>query len=283
MKRCCIVLNIILLLLITCKKLPKSPDDYSNPLDPKDPSYSKPEIAFIQPSPENDTSVNSDTVTFRWRGNHAGMLYSYRLGNDRWSSFNTDTTVRYTLLDDGDYEFYLRGVRSVSKDSTSIISRSFKVDAIHAQSLYMVPRRVKLSGSNFFEIELWGEVNTPVSSMGIIIEYSPASYIAVNKEDDEYQITFDRDTTTSLLWQNDSTEVISLFKVDGDAGRIFIDCGIWGANKELLPGRGRIATIQFHHITGSYIYIGISEESKFKDGERNDLPINQFIGTHVYQ
>ena len=76
------------LLLLSCEV----GEDFEpvNPIDPANPDYIAPEIAFIS-SPNEGQIVNKAEYTFTWQGNRDGMLYRYAFDSN-WSDWVEEQT-----------------------------------------------------------------------------------------------------------------------------------------------------------------------------------------------
>ena len=101
---------IVLLFVWACEEVTIEQD---NPLDPNNPTYDPPNVAFTSDILEGDTVYVSD-ITFTWEGNELIAEYRTKLDDNDWLEWNDALTIEIQYLDEGDHNFSLQGRRADS-------------------------------------------------------------------------------------------------------------------------------------------------------------------------
>jgi len=162
---CCVFL------LATCAKLPSEPG-FDNPIIPGDPNY-EPPLTTILSGPNEGAIIDSHSVSFTWTGNQPDMDYVYRLNGGGWSAWSSDSSIVFSLLDEGDYQFELKGRFSPGLEEDVPQSRFYSIDDIHGPALWLSPRSTvaNLSSARSFEIILEEVANVMIAAT--TIAYDP--------------------------------------------------------------------------------------------------------------
>ena len=161
---------IIALMLIGCPGTLEEPE-WNNPTDPDLPTFVEPET-IIDNGPLNDAVVNDHTVTFQFSGNENVVEYSWLLNGSDWSDWNTVNSITFDYLDEGDYEFQVKGRYNDIEEDGSPALRVFTIDAVQGPALRFLPRKVIIASDEIFSVDIIAEEVTNLSGMQIIIPLS---------------------------------------------------------------------------------------------------------------
>ena len=245
---------IVLLFVWACEEVTIEQD---NPLDPNNPIYDPPNVAFTSDILEGDTIYVSD-ITFVWEGNELIAEYRTKLDDNDWLEWNDALTIEIQYLDEGDHNFSLQG-RYSTGDTSLIVTKNFVVDAVTGPALVFFPRRkIAAQGSNVTFQILAEEV------------YNVAAA--------EFRFTFD----PSSLQINNITagsafgslgEVIFITNIDNSDGSAIISTAVFGDGSPTLSGTGDIALIDVQIIKDGEHTIEFDGSEVFRDHENSHITV----------
>jgi len=128
-------------------------------------------------------TFTSSTASISWEGDEDGFTnsYSYRLvplsylvdtvnTYTSWSDWDGGTSVELLFLDEGSYEFYLKG--RINKDNVVSTSTTFTVDAITQPTLRIYPLKQTVSPGSQFHIYLYAEHINAVRGIEVQLDLS---------------------------------------------------------------------------------------------------------------
>ena len=128
-------------------------------------------------------TFTSSTASISWEGDEDGFTnsYSYRLvpksylvdtvhTYTSWSAWDGGTGVELLFLDEGSYEFYLKG--RINKDNVVSTSTTFEVDAITQPTLRIYPLKQTVSPGAQFHIYLYAEHINGVKGIEVQLDLS---------------------------------------------------------------------------------------------------------------
>ena len=271
----------VILLFSYCNEFPHKPGSPYNPYDLNNPNYIPPQV-FITSGPDSNSIVFADEVTFTWIGNLDNMEFRYRLydsdssqDNDTaFSPFAETNTVSYAGLDELLQKFEIQG-RYISGAVGQIKRIPFTVNAIAGPALLLKPRNIELLQSNqTFEFDLWVDDTDPIAGINVELEYNPL-HIQI------YDVDFLVENQESFLLENGG-ELISFFENDTINGIISMDCAVVTGDPREVSGSGKIAKIFARHLTGTNTNVTISNQSKFRNSNNEDIPIINLSNTHIF-
>jgi hypothetical protein len=124
-----------------CKKPP--PDDF----DP-------PDTYIIAPG-DGDTLTNAQ-VTCEWEGLDNAVSFRYKLNNQSWSDWTTQTT-RSFILDEGLHGFSVTARNEFNREDPTPDSITFTVNAITGPALWIKPREIREAVLASCSLFIWVE------------------------------------------------------------------------------------------------------------------------------
>jgi len=207
-----------------------NPDD--NPIDPDNPEY-EPPLATISEGPANGSTINDDFTTFKWYGNNNQCEFSYRLNNNDWSPWSTDTVTTLDYLDEINHAFQVKAKYSTDSVQHVPSTVTFTVDAIEGPALWLYHKKVETSVNDIFSIYVMAEEVTELAMMSIILNFDPA-YLQIQ----EYEICED----DSIL---NGHQVIRTDKFDLVDGIMTVYLALISSEQESLNGSGPIIRVNF--------------------------------------
>lgn len=143
---------------------------------------SPPHVEFVK---KPASVVGYRNVSFEWKGSddYGEVLFSYKLKNyeEDWHEWSDSRMANYSNLQDGDYEFFVRGRDNVGQITT--ISYKFSVDTSNPKVIEHFPRA--------------NEKNIPVQTK-IVIKFSHE----MNKSSVENGLKIEPSVIYTVQWKN---------------------------------------------------------------------------------
>jgi hypothetical protein len=270
MKLKSLIFFLMMLILIQCEKMPKSPVDVYNPMDPNDPNYQLPQVTITDGPMEGDT-INTDVVRFSWKGNLEDMLFMYRIDGHPWSNPTPDTTVTLELLDEGVRTFQVKG-KYLTGELGNIVERSFVVDALKGTSVVLFPRLMTIYSETTFKIK-WKilDADSFVSFSGKL-KFDPGRLQVTN-------IQLSNLEEGNILTRNGGT-IVEFHNIDNAKGELSLDCTVLNGSPANVSGSGTIAEITFKHLQGYEASISITDV-KMRNLDNHNLIVKNVVNSLV--
>jgi len=253
----------LVLLFLSCEKIEP---DLDNPLDPDNPDYEPPTVSIIAGPTDGDT-VETSTVEFEWEGNESASLYRYKFTDNNWTDWTTETSAEFDYLDEGQYNFQVQSSYSTG-DTSSIISISFTVDAVHGPALMFYPRRQFASVGDTVTFQIIAEEVDSLAGAEFSINYyyTAAKIISINQG--------------SIF--NGQSESIFHSEYDNTQGTLSVITALLGGQDSNISGMGVLATIEFRVFAQDGILQFTFDGSEvLRDPDNVDIQINQIINGQI--
>jgi len=215
-----------------------------------------------------ETLFESSSVSLNWVGNDYAQSFSYRLEPlsysdtvrtyTNWTEWDTTTVVNFENLDDGFYDFYIRG-RFTSDIIEDPIILTFEVDAVSGTALRVYPLYQQVKRGESCDFYIYVEDVVDLAAMELNLTYN------------SNLLTF------NTLTQGASLSNASIFLEEtSNAGGIGTINFI--ALIEQFTGTGSLAkvTVTANQITQTSQEgtVTINPTSSFKDSNNNTIVIN---------
>ena len=235
-----------------------NPDD--NPLDPDNPDYESP-LAIISEGPANGSTINDDFTTFKWYGNNNQCEFSYRLNNNDWSPWSTDTVTTLDYLDEINHVFQVKA--KYSSDSVQHVPSTvtFTVDAIEGPALWLYHKKVETSVNDTFSIYVMAEEVTELAIMSVVLNFDPA-YLQIQ----EYEIC----ENDSIL---NGSEFFKVNKCDNTNGQLTVYLALESSEQGSLNGSGPIIRVVFKAVQRGTTNITFDDGCYFRKANNNPIEI----------
>ncbi len=251
------------LFIMSCDVLTTQVDDVNpddNPLDPDNPDYESP-LATISEGPANGSTINDDFTTFKWYGNNNQCEFSYRLNNNDWSPWSTDTVTTLDYLDEINHVFQVKA--KYSSDSVQHVPSTvtFTVDAIEGPALWLYHKKVETSVNSIFSIYIMAEEVTELAMMSVVLNFDPA-YLQIQG----YEVCED----DSIL---NGHQVIRTDKFDFVNGIMTVYLALISSEQESLNGSGPIIRVYFKAIQQGTSNISFDDGCYFRKANNNLIEI----------
>ena len=172
-----------------------------NPQDVENPDY-EPPLAIITEGA--DSIITDDFVTFKWTGNSDDCEFSYKLDNDNWSKWKSDSVVTYDYLDEITHLFQVKAkflTDSVQNIPTTV---PFTVNAIEGPALWLHNKKIETSVNDIFFVYIVAEEVIDLAMISLIVNFNP-TYLSIQ----DYEIS----VNDSIL---EKSAVICVPKYDND-------------------------------------------------------------------
>lgn len=150
-----LVFCLMIILSLSCEK------ERLNPLDPESKNYVKPSVEIVSGPSENE-KVNSDVVTFVWKGNTDKNEFRYKLvylnTNEvihDWSPWSNVNTATFDYLDDGRYSFIIETRYKGNPADVTTFVRNWEIDAVASPAIKFYKLKNITGAGNEFYLEMW--------------------------------------------------------------------------------------------------------------------------------
>lgn len=263
--------TILLLAFMLACTMPEEPV-FDNPLDPESPDYVGPETSITFGPNEGEVRKN-DTVTFSWSGNKGVVEYSYRLtgpgslwGN--WSAWSTDKSKTFSLLNEGEFAFEVKGRYSSETVDESPAKRSFTIDDIQGPALWLYPRQQKVLPTQEFDLVLIAE-----DVVDLMALYAQVSFNTNVFTLQSYTVL--SSTEGGLLYKNDGS-IINLSDPVSQIGYMKFNLAVAGGDPVGVSGTGRVLKLRFKRNITSEQSISITA-ARMADTEMQTIIITEKV------
>lgn len=266
-----ILLLCILAFILSCISLPEEPEEPYNIYDPNNPDYISPEV-ILTSGPQQNETISSDQVTFRWQGNQNDMEFRYQLDEQNWSEFAARTEVTFAKLNEFAHQFNIQG-RYISMAESDILEIPFVVNAIQGPALFVHPKHQNINSGAEFSIELWADDIPGFNGFSTRIQFAPAQ-LMVQKVD---YLGADGE---SLLLANGG-QLVTFSEIKNTQGYVQMDCAVVENSPHDVTGTGKVARVVFKHLQGSSSQITVTTDSYLQNSIGQSVPINNLVGGEV--
>jgi hypothetical protein len=247
-----------IILILSCEKIDLIQD---NPLDPDNPDYVPPSVTLISAPTEGET-INVYDISFSWTGNENVTDYRWKFEDGEWVDWSNITSVDWYYLDEGQHSFSLQS-RYSTGDTSSIVTRSFIVDAVTGPALMFYPRRHEAAVGETLLFQILAEEVANLTATEFSINYDPA----------HVEIT---SITQGAIFAA-SEESIFLTQYDNSAGTLSVITAILGGDEPSVSGTGVLIEIQMNIISTTSSELTFSGSEVFRDPENNNISITETI------
>ena len=261
-----LILACLLLVALACDSAPQEPE-FDNPIIPDDPNYEPPQTTIVA-GPTEGAIIDSHAVTFTWQGNQDSMAFTYKLNENSWSDWATDTAATFQYLDEGDYLFEVQGQYASGVIEDTAASRSFTIDDIHGPALWLMPRYQEVVSSGTFSVEVMLEDVTDVMAVKAVLEFDPAALQVSNVE--VY------DDSRSLLKANGGT-VIPFSSYDNATGIATIEVATATGNPAGVSGTGAIARVTLMAAETGEAQVSFTAACTIREPDNVDITLSDLV------
>ncbi|MFZ1976846.1 MAG: cohesin domain-containing protein [Bacteroidota bacterium] len=263
-----IVFISIVLDISGCEQV-SSPDSiFINPVDTVGNAFVAP-ITTIIAGPSDGQTITTDSVTFKWSGNNARNLFSYKYDTIQWTPFGTQTSLTLDYLDEGTHTF---SVRSLHFNGTTIETNppyvQYTVNAVNGPSLMFYPRRLIVANGQAFTYDINVVEVSLVYGAKLVMSYDPS---LVN-------------VTGAIVGSplNTGGSGVMLPTIDPVSKTITLDIAAIGRTPKGIDGTGAIVVLQCTALaTGVELFQFNAAQTALRDTSNSPIPINTLIGGRV--
>jgi hypothetical protein len=162
---------ILILVMLSCVTSPEEPE-FDNPLDPDIPDYVPP---FTTLTTVVEDVVTTSSLTLAWHGNELQCEYAWRLDDDDFTDWLTDTTLTLEYLDEGDHAFEIKCRYLTGDEETTPLRVEFTVDAVTNRSLILYPYRAEVVSGQPLEVQLLAHDIPGLTGVEVRLTYDETS------------------------------------------------------------------------------------------------------------
>lgn len=247
-----------------------------NPLDPENPEYIPPQTG-ITGGPEEGETVRTHYVTFSWRGNEVRSWsgekliteYRYRLDDNPWSSWISDTAATFYYLDDLiPHKFEVTSRYASGAMDETPAKRNFNVDAVRGPAIMFFPRHKSIAAGDTFSLEIMAEEVLRVAGVKVDIKFDPA-FLAVR----DLKV-YDGENAFLAMFGG---VIIPFYKYDNTGGEILIEVAIATGNPPDVFGTGALGKVTFTAMKSGRTFIEITDKSEYRTPENKSVFIRQLV------
>jgi hypothetical protein len=160
-----------ILVMLSCVTTPEEPE-FDNPLDPDVPDYVPPFTTLVTVV---EDVITTSSLALTWRGNELGCEYAWRLDDDDFTDWLTDTTLTLEYMDEGDHVFEIKCRYPTGDEEATPLRVEFTVDAVPDQSLLLYPYRVEVASGQPLEVEMRAHGITGLTGLEVNLAYNGTS------------------------------------------------------------------------------------------------------------
>jgi hypothetical protein len=122
-------------------------------------------------SPADGATLTNAQVTCEWEGLDNAVSFRYKLDDEAWSAWTTQTTQTF-FLDEGIHGFAVTAKNEFNREDPTPDSITFTVDAISGPALWIKPRQRTLAVSASCSLYVWMEdaLNLMLGSIELIYD-----------------------------------------------------------------------------------------------------------------
>ena len=234
--------------------------DRDNPFDPGNPDYEPPEVVLT--SLQEGETINEYDITLAWSGNENVIEYRWKFEDDEWVDWADITSVDWHYLDEGQHSFSLQS-RYATGDTSSILTRSFIVDAVEGPALMFYPRAHFVSTNTVVTFQILAEEVSNLTAAEFSIIYDPADLQIIS-------------VTQGALFIA-SEESIFHTEYDNSTGMLSVLAASLGGNEPSVSGTGVLIEIQINVISATSSELTFSGSEVFRDPENNNITILESV------
>jgi hypothetical protein len=227
-----------------------------NPLDPETPDYESPTAIFVASISDGDT-LETETVTFGWAGNELVTAYRYKLDNDVWSAWGTETTATFDYLDEGDHNVSIQSSYS-SGDTSSVASVFFVVDAVTGPALMFYPRRHLASVGETVTFQILAEEVEDLTAAEFTFSFDPEDLEIIS-------------ITQGSMFAGSGE---SIFHAEDGSGTLSILTAILGGENPSVSGTGDLVTVEVSVVQTGETELTFDGSEVLRDPENNTISVN---------
>jgi len=257
-------------ILMSCEAL-ETPGEVLHPLDPTNPDFVPPLVVFNL-GPFDGETIDTSTVTFEWTGNEISMNFSYRLDDQTWSEWSSDSTISFELLDEGEHIFEIKSKYFNGAEIDQPQSITFTVDDLEPSSITFFPRVIAYDGVFDATNEIFVHEVTDLAMVKAVIRFD-ATLLEVNSVQ-VYE-------SQSFLAENGGT-IIPFYSIDNVRGEVKIEVAVAGGDSFSVSGTGAIARLFFRLKSAIPVPLYFDVSSEYRNPDNIQLEIRDFGHGGVY-
>ena len=172
------------------------------------------------------------------------------------------TSVEWQYLDEGQHSVSLQS-RYITRDTSSIVTRSFIVDAVDGPALMFFPRAHFVSSYTIITFQILAEEVTNLAALEFSINYEP----------DHVEIT----SVTKGAIFSASEESIFYTDYNNSTGTLSVLAATLGGDEPSMSGTVVLIEIQINIIFTGSSQLTFTGSEVFKDPENNEITINETV------
>lgn len=258
-------LGLLLLLSANCAELPEQPADFDNPLDVQNPDYIVPETTIFS-GPRNGTVVDTNTVTFSFRGNSLVTEFAYQIDDEGWSDWKTATIVTFHYLAEGFHHFEVKAHYANGDEDASPATANFTIDDIHGPGFTFSSPYLSTLQGNAFTLDILLEEVTNVKGARAEVIYNPLDFSVISVT--EYGLA-------DGLFVGTGGEVVAFMNEDSAAGKITIELAFAATSNPTVSGTGAVATVQLLALRSGQLPLQFGPNCTLRNSFNTVLSINE--------
>jgi len=253
-----LILILYIIIILSCDKIEPIQD---NPLDSDNPDYDSPSVTLISAPTEGET-INVYDISLSWTGNENVTDYRWKFEDGAWVDWSNITSVDWYYLDEGQHSFSLQS-RYSTGDTSSILTRSFIVDAVEGPALMFYPRAHFISSDTVITFKIMAEEVANLTAADFSINYDP----------DHVEIT----SVTQGTIFTASEESIFFTEYDNSTGTLSVLTANLGGDEPAVSGTGVLIEIQMNVISTSSSELTFDGSETFRDALNNSINISATV------
>lgn len=227
--------------------------------DPPEP-LEAPDTEIIYP--QEGYNIENASVLCKWTGINNAFEFQYRMDNNKWSNWTTDTTCNF-FLDESSHTFVVKSRNNLNREDPTPACVNFNIDAIQGPALWIKSRRIH------------APVFTTSSSLKVYCEdinNMMLTYIQLFY--DNSKIKIESIIPDSSFLTKNGGEVQAITEFNDSIPYVNVTLGIVGGTPKGVSGTGPMFTLKFLLKVSDTTEIIITDLSEIRDSINNVIPLS---------
>lgn len=227
--------------------------DPPQPLEP-------PDTEIIYPT-DGDT-IDNASILCEWTGINNAQEFQYRMDNNNWSNWTTDTTCNF-FLDESSHTFSVKSRNELNREDPTPAIVHFNIDAIKGPALWIKSKRIHspvLTGSSSLKVYCEDIDNLMLSYTRLFYDNSKIKIESI-------------DPDPSFLTKNGG-EIQTITEFSDSVPYASVTLGIVGGTPKGVSGTGPLFTLKFLLKVSDTTEIIITDSSEIRDSINNCIPLS---------
>jgi len=238
----------------------------TNPYDPLNDDYVKPEVNFTS-VPNEGATISTSNITFGWEGNEEGMFYRYAF-DEVWTIWEENKAATISHIDEGSHSIAIQS-KYPTGDTSQVKTVAFIVDAVQGPSIIFFPRKHKAFTGENISFQIIAEEVNGLAAASFKLNYN-TSLVQI-------------DSIVVGDYIGDNVESIFYKEIDNASGKASVITALLGSNSPVFSGTASIAKLYAKVKSTGISQIQFDGTETYRNLNNELITINSAIGGIIDQ